>query len=58
MAGTALVTAGFTADTDMGTVDTVATRKVEPLMQQQILAVEIPAVEEMVEEDYDSYNGA
>jgi hypothetical protein len=42
MAGTALVTAGFTADTDMGTADTAATHKAEPLMQQPILAVEIP----------------
>lgn len=54
MADTGLVTAEFTAG--MVTVDMVATRKAEPLMQQQILA-EIPA-EEMEEEVNDYYHGA
>jgi metal-sulfur cluster biosynthetic enzyme len=51
-----LVTAVFTADTDMVTVDMAVTLKAGRLMQQQIPA-EIP-VEEMEEEVYDSYNGA
>jgi len=57
MADTGLVTVVFTEATGTDTVAMVVTRKAVPLMQRQILAAEIPAVE-MVEEDYDSYNGA
>jgi len=52
-----LVTADFTAATVTDTVAMVVTRKAGPLMQQQILAAEIPA-EEMEEEVYDYYYGA